>query len=161
MKRKARWIILAATLPITFALFAFWGSVSNLSLEPFVIEKSDHQISTIERHSFGNAGLVIVAEDSSGKGEVFVFVRLIPTDRYQLTKMMPHDKAQGESFAGLDIYNAYSLSLEDQLLHIKGETISLGYLWVLLLKLLAGLALSAAIAAAIRLKAPRTPMAKK
>lgn len=145
MKKKTRLLILLITLPFTFALFAFWGSVGDSNLEAYVKEKTGTQITSVETYSFGKAGLVAVAEDQNGQGEVFTFVRLVPSNRYQETKSFVHDNKVAENFAGLDIYNSFSLSLDNKTFKVQSETTNIGYLWVLFFKLLAGLLLSAAI----------------
>jgi len=151
MKKRTQWLILLITLPFTFAIFAFWGSISDSNLETHLITKSDRVITNIERHPYGKAGLVVVTEDKNGKGEVLVFVRLIPSDRYQLTKTILHNKKDVETFAGLDIYNSYSLSLDNHVFKVMGMSQDSGYLWVLCFKLIAGFGLSLALSATIML----------
>jgi hypothetical protein len=145
MKKRNRLLLILITLPFAFALFAFWGSVGDSNLESYVKEKAGTQITSVETYSFGKAGLVAVAEDQNGQGEVFTFVRLVPGNRYQETKSFAHDNKVAENFAGMDIYNAYSLSLDYKTFKVQSETTNIGYLWILFFKLLAGLLLSAAI----------------
>jgi hypothetical protein len=145
MNKKTRLLVLLITLPFTFALFAFWGSVGDSNLESYVKEKAGTQITSVKTYYFGKAGLVAVAEDQNGQGEVFTFVRLVPSNRYQETKSFAHDIKVAENFAGLDIYNSFSLSLDNKTFKVQSENTNIGYLWVLFIKLLAGLLLSAAL----------------
>lgn len=106
MTQKSSIVVFILLIPILLFGFVFFSSSRLPDLEKNIIVKSDIKVTSIEKHPFGNGGLVLIGLDNSGDGILRAYTKFPVINRYMKTKAFSFTSKDdsvlfaGESWAG-------------------------------------------------------------